>query len=179
MPARDAAKFEQNRKALAANKWAFATLAPRGVGPTRWAEPGSKEDVQMRRRFALVGQTLDGQRAWDVRRALAVLREVPDLKDVPFWLQGHGDMAGVVLYAGLFERDVQRFDLWHLPPSHKTGPTFLNVSRYLDLPEAVALAGRPVRLYVKDEAEAKAWDWTLKLQQALGRDDIKVRVVGE
>ena len=41
-------------------KWAFAAVCPRGIGPTKWAEPGSPNDIQNRRRFALVGQTLDG-----------------------------------------------------------------------------------------------------------------------
>src|SRR5262249_8704145 len=37
-PKRDEAKFEQHRKALEFNRWAFATVAPRGIGPTRWSE---------------------------------------------------------------------------------------------------------------------------------------------
>ena len=45
-----------------------------------------------------------------------------DLKDAPLWLQGHGEMAGVVLYASLFEPDVARLDLWHPPTTHRQGP---------------------------------------------------------
>jgi hypothetical protein len=180
MPKLDEAKFRQNLKALEFNQWAFATVAPRGIGPTQWAAPGSDADAHIRRRFALIGQTLDGQRVWDARRALAVLRGVPELQKVPLWLQGKGAMAGVVLYAGLFEPDVARFDLWHPPASHRQGPTFLNVRRVLDVPQAVALAfPRQVRLYVKDEAEAKTWDWPSQLQQALGQEYLKIRQVGE
>jgi hypothetical protein len=175
---RDDARFDQNRKALEFHRWAFATLAPRGVGPTRWAEPGSAADTHFRRRFALLGQTLDGQRVWDVRRALAVLRGLPALKGVPLWLQGKGDTAGVVLYAALFEPDVARLDLWYPPASHRQGPTFLNVRRLLDLPQAVALAfPRPVRLYVKDGGEARAWEWPLELQKLLGKESLKIRQV--
>ena len=179
-PKLDEAKFNQNRRVLEAQKWAFAAVVPRGVGPTRWAEPGSKDDVQIRRRFALIGQTLDGQRVWDVRRGLGVLRGVPDLKGVPLWLQGKGEMAGIALYAGIFEPDVARLDLWHLPASHREGPTFLNVRTYLDTPQALALAfPKPIRLYVKDAAEEKVWDWPLRLQKALGQEYLKLRVVGE
>ena len=107
----------------------------------------------------LIGQTLDGQRTWDVRRGLAVLRTVGDLKGAPLWLQGKGDMAGLVLYAGLFEPDVARFDLWSPPASHRQGPTFLNVRRVLDMPQAVALAfPRSVRLYVKGLQEGHIHD---------------------
>src|SRR5262249_12992247 len=117
---------------------------------------------------------------WDVRRAVSCLKTVGDLKGVPLWLQGKGEMAGVALYAGLFEPDVARLDLWHLPASHRVGPTFLNVLRVLDTPQAVALAvPRAGRLYVKDDAEAKAWEWPMELQKALGQEFLQVRKVGE
>jgi hypothetical protein len=177
---RDEARFKQNKAALEKHTWAFAAVCPRGIGPTKWAEPGSASDVQIRRRFALVGQTLDGQRVWDVRRALAVLREQADLKDAPLWLQGKNEMAGIVLYASLFEPGVGRLDLWNLPATHKDGPIFLNVRRYLDLPQAVAMASsRPVRLYVKSADEVKTWDWPMRLQKALGKNSLQIRVVNE
>src|SRR5205814_4649204 len=124
--------LSQIRAMLEGNKWAFATFAPRGIGPTAWAEVGSITDIHIRRRFALLGQTLDGQRVWDVRRALACLRTVKDLKGAPLWLQGKGEMAGIVLYAALFEPDVARLDLWHPPGSHQQAPILLNVRRILD-----------------------------------------------
>jgi dienelactone hydrolase len=179
-PKLDEAKFTQNRRALEAHGWAFATIAPRGIGPTRWSAIGTPEENHVLRRFALLGQTRDGQRVWDVRRSLAMLRTVSDLKDAPLWLQGKGEMAGIVLYAALFEPDVARLDLWHPPPSHRQGPTFLNVRRYFDMPQAVALAfPRPIMLYVKDDAEAKAWSWPLELEKALGQEYLKIRVVHE
>jgi hypothetical protein len=175
-PKFDEAKFAQNRKALEFNQWAFATLAPRGIGPTRYAEVGTADDNHVRRRFALLGQTLDGQRVWDVRRGLAALRSVSDLRETPLWLQGTGDMAGVVLYAALFEPDVARLDLWHPPASHRQGPIFLNVRRILDMPQAVALAlPRKVFIYTKDDGEAAAWEWPLQLQKALGQEYVKMR----
>jgi dienelactone hydrolase len=179
-PKRDDKKFTQNRNALESHQWAFATIAPRGIGPTRWSEVGTPADNHIRRRFALLGQTLDAQRVWDVRRGLAVLREVADLKGGPLWLQGKGEMAGIVLYAGLFEPDVVRFDLWHPPASHRQGPVFLNVRRFLDMPQAMALAfPRQIRLYVKDDDEADRWQWPLQLQKGLGVEHIKIRRLGE
>jgi hypothetical protein len=176
----DQAKFKQNQRVMERQKWAFAAICPRGIGPTKWAEPGSSVDIQMRRRFALVGQTLDGQRVWDVRRALAVLREQSDLKGVPLWLQGKKDMAGIALYVSLFEKDIARLDLWHPPASHKEGPILLNVRTHLDMPQAVALAfPTPIRLYVKNDEESKNWDWPLQLQKAFGEKSLQLRVVGD
>jgi dienelactone hydrolase len=180
----DEAKFEQNRRTLEYYKWAFALVAPRGIGPTHWsdAEIIDKATVpkQVRRRFALVGQTLDGQRVWDVRRALAVLHGMPDVKGAALALQGKNDMAGTALYAALFEPIVSRLDLWNLPPSHQQGPTFLNVRRILDTPQAIALAlPREIHLHVADAEQVAAWDWPLRLQKALGRNDLHVEVSGE
>ena len=182
-PKLDEKKFEQNRKTLEYNKWAFATIAPRGIGPTRWSElspfDGKPAGQQIRRRFGLLGQTLDGQRVWDVRRGLACLRTLADLKDVPLWLQGKNEMAGIVLYASLFETDVARVDLWHPSPSHQQGPIFLNVRRHLDMPQAMALAfPHKLRVYVKDDDEAKYWDWPLQLQKKLEKDYLQIRKVG-
>ncbi len=176
----DSAKFKQNQRLLERQRWAFAAICPRGIGPTKWAEPGTSVDIQMRRRHALVGQTLDGQRLWDVRRALAVLREQGGLKGVPLWLQGKKEMAGVALYASLFEKDIARLDLWHPPATHREGPIFLNVRKYLDMPQAVALAlPTQIRLYVKNDEEAKQWDWPLQLQKALRQKSLQIRVVGD
>jgi hypothetical protein len=172
----DAARFEPMRRALTLHGWAFAAVTPRGIGPTRWAEPGSAEDANICRRFVLIGQTLDGQRVWDVRRALAALREVQELNDVPRSLHGQGDMTGIALYAGLFEPEVKRFDLVDLPASHRQGPIFLNVRRYLDLPQAVGLAfPAEVRLSLKGEAAASAYHWTEKLNLAQEKDCLRIR----
>ena len=179
-PRLNQAKADGTRHLLEAQGWAFATVAPRGIGPTRWSEADKPADVQIRRRFPLLGQTLDGQRVWDVRRALAALRGLRDLQGAPRWLQGKGDMAGMVLYAGLFEPEVARLDLWHLPASHRDGPIFLNALQILDLPQAVALAfPKQVRLYVADEEEAKRWEWPLQLQKRLGQESVRVQTVGK
>lgn len=179
-PKRNDSQFAQNRRAMEANNWAFAAVAPRGVGVTKWADAGSPQDTQTRRRFALVGQTLDGQKVWDARRAVTALRTLADLKATPLTLQGEGDAAGVALYASLFEPSVHALDLWRLPPSHHTGPTFLNVLRHLDTPQAVALAGpRRVTLHLKDEAGRSDWAWVDTLQRATGEPVVTIRIVGE
>jgi hypothetical protein len=184
VPAAPSGPFDKSRFLPGSEKCAIAFVAPRGVGPTRWSEAspfdGKPAGHHIRRRFALLGQTLDGQRVWDVRRALAALRAVPELHKGPFWLQGKNDASGIALYAALFEPDVVGLRLWDLPATHAEGPVFLNVLRVLDLPQAVALAlPRKVEIAAKDEAEERAWAWALELQQALGLDRIQVRPIKE
>lgn len=179
---RDDAMFDQNRRAMRTQGWAFGLIAPRGVGPTRWDDLGrdGKPTPHVARRFWLLGQTLDGQRVWDVRRAIAALGTIDGLKDVPRWLQGKRTAAGVALYAALFEPAVARLDLWDLPTTHADGPTFLNVRTILDVPQAVAMAApRPVNLYVEKDADRAAWEWPSRLAERLGTKFLTVRTVGK
>ena len=78
-------------------------------------------------------------------------------------------MAGVALYASLFDPQIARLHLMDLPATHRDGPIFLNVLRYLDMPQAVALAaehtsivfgGRntSVRQFATSVAENLGWD---------------------
>jgi cephalosporin-C deacetylase-like acetyl esterase len=157
--------------------WGFAFIAPRGVGPTRWDDDLGKPHVL--RRFILLGQTLDGQRVWDVRRGLSALEAVPGVKGAKVELQGTGTMAGVALYAALFEPGVKRVRLTHPPASHREGPTFFNVLTVLDMPQAVALAGRDVVVEASSEEEAKKWAWPLELQKKLGEKKVEVKVEKE
>ncbi len=174
---RDDAMFAQNLAVMQKEKLAFAAIAPRGIGTTRWAKPGSIEDRMERRRFALIGQTIEGQQVWDVRRAIQALATLPDAKAAKLTLQGEREAAGIALYAGLFEPRVAAFDLWQLPVSHREGPSFLNVLRVLDTPQAVALAlPRKVTLHVPNEADVAAWSWPTRVAQALGTGEVNVKV---
>ncbi len=108
---------------------------------------------------------------WDVRRAVQAVRELPAEKDVPLWLQSNRQMAGVALYASLFEPKIARLDLWNLPRSHRDGPYFLNVLRYLDTPSAVAMATErsKVRIYQeKSDDEKTGWEYPAEVSSALG-----------
>lgn len=177
---RDASMFAQNLAAMQQNGWAFVAIVPRGVGPTQWTDAGTTTDVHIRRRFALIGQTLDGQRVWDIRRALTALPAVDGLQTVPVRLHGSGQAGILALYAGLFEPGVTEFDLWNPPTTHRDGPIFLNVARILDIPQAVALAGpRRVTLHTPVGSAPQAWNWPLQIQQALGEKGLEIKPLGE
>jgi dienelactone hydrolase len=160
----DEKAFSEMEKMFQSFKWTMAYLAPRGVGPTAW-DQSERKQTHHRRRFMLLGQTLEGMQVWDVRRAVQALRGF----ETPLWLQSHRQMAGVALYAALFEPDIARLDLWNLPQSHREGPTFLNVLRYLDLPAAVAMATErsKVRMYQDDKS---GWEYPQQVAAALGWD---------
>ncbi len=156
---------------------AAAVIFPRGVGPTRWAEPGSVNETQIRRRFPLVGQTLEGGRVWDVRRAVRVVSAVA--KGMAVTISGDGTAAGIALYASLYEPNVTALTLTDLPTSfrHPASPAFLGAAKILDHPHAVAMAAaqKSVNLWVPTPADAAAWDWPVRVQQRTGGRAIDIR----
>jgi hypothetical protein len=174
------ALLAQNRSVIENQNVAFAAIAPRGIGVTRWAAEGSFEDAMVRRRFALLGQTVDGQRVWDVRRAIKVLNALDDVKLGKLSIQGEREGANLALYAGLYEPHVKEFDLWYLSSSHREGATLLNVLKICDVPQALALAlPRKVVLHSRTGADRAGWDWALRLQQTLGNGDVVMKLVGD
>ena len=174
LPAADEEAFEQTAKMFQSFKWAMAYVAPRGIGPTAW-NASKKNQVQIRRRFHLLGQSLHGMQAYDVRRAIHTLRTLQGLQKTPLWLQSHRQMAGVTLYASLFEPRIQRLDLHALPHTHRDGPFFLNIRRVLDLPETVALAAQKSQIVLYDDRK-EAWNYPLQVASQVGWGQQQVQV---
>ena len=79
----------------------------------------------------LLGQTLDGMRVWDVRRAIQCLREIDGLGDVPLTLHGDAKWRASPCMPLCSSRTSRRSKLRELSKSHETGPDFLNVLRIL------------------------------------------------
>jgi dienelactone hydrolase len=174
----DAAGFESTRKMLLANKWMMAYVAPRGVGPTAFTSD-EKKRTQILRRYPLLGQTLEGMQVWDARRAVQTLRAALSQFDkTPLWLQADGRMAGVALYASLFEPDVARLDLHDLPRTHVEGPHLLNVLKTLDIPAAVALAAERSRVVIYQK-EQGGWEYPRAVAEKLGWGEKRIQIRGE
>jgi hypothetical protein len=175
LPEPDKKAFQSKQEFFKNTKCVMAYFAPRGIGPTAW-NPDERKQTQIRRRFMLLGQTRDGMRVWDVRRAIQAIRTIDSTSGSTLQLRSKQNMAGILLYASLFEPDVDRLDLWDLPSSHCDGPTFLNVLRYLDMPQAVAMAAEHsrVRLYQKDES---GWQFPQAVANKLGWPEKQLQVL--
>ncbi len=166
LPDADAEAFKQTHAMFQSSPWVMAYVAPRGVGPTAW-DQSERKQTQHRRRFYLLGQTQEGMQVWDARRAIQAARSLDLLKDAPLWLQSERVMAGVTLYAALFEPDITRLDLHSPPLSHRDGPYLLNVGRYLDLPQTVAMAAEHSQVVIYQDGE-KGWEWPAQTVQSQG-----------
>jgi dienelactone hydrolase len=187
--------FEQEKKMFATFKWGMAYVCPRDVGPTEWDQPiadptdkkaiasAEKAHVQRLRRFYLLGQTLEGQQVWDVRFAIRALRTIEGLGETKLWLQASRAQAANALMASLFEDKITRLDLHELPhslmpksegdasPLSAGLPAYLNMLKYLDIPQAVALAAERTRVVIYDNNKA-AWTYPQQISEKLnwGKD---------
>ena len=114
--------------------------------------------------LAVTGVANEALRLYGMRTKLVTVT-LPAVEDAG---PGERQMAAVTLYASLFTPDVKRIDLHGLPKSHQAGPDFLNVQRYLDLPQALALAAErsPVRVY----QDAANWTYPQGVAKALTWD---------
>jgi dienelactone hydrolase len=160
----DSDKHSHLHDTITSRRHALAYATPRGIGPTAW---NPEKETHIRRRFMLLGQTLDGMRVWDTRRAIQALRAVDGLKNTPIELHAKGDMAGVALYAALFEPPVERLELVGLAKSHRDGPEFLNVLRVLDLPQTVAMVAERSQVVIQQE-DSGGWEYPTAVAEKLG-----------
>ncbi len=145
---------------------ALAYVAPRGIGPTAWTTDPTRR-VHIRRRFMLLGQTLDGMRVWDVRRAIQTIRGIKGFENLPLSVAASGELTGVALYAALFEPNISTVELRGLSTSHRDGPYFLNVLRFLDIPQTVAMVGERSHVFLHQDNEAD-WQYPLAAADKLG-----------
>jgi len=157
--------FEHLTRCLSQSRAVFAYFAPRGIGPTRWTTD-PREQTHIRRRFMLLGQTLDAMRLYDTCRAIAALREIDTVRDLPLTITATDTAAGLALYAALFEPAVDRLQLYNLPASHRTAPIFLNVLRYLDIPQTLALVAENTRVELF-QTDPALWQYPLAVVRKL------------
>jgi len=162
------------RQLLLTEKASMALIVTRGISPDAW-NPDKKKQIQIQRRFMLLGQTVDGMRVWDARRAIQAVRSIDSTKNLPITLTGRKTMAGIALYASLFEPHISRLDLWHLPASHSDGPIFLNVLRYLDIPQALAMAAEHSETHLHQD-DASIAGFPLAVLTALGKPSSQLQV---
>jgi hypothetical protein len=106
-------------------------------------------------------------RVWDICRAVAALRTRELFGAAPIYLSGVRDQAVNALYASLFIDGLASVELVAPPASHLAGPDYLNVLRFLDIPQAAALAAerQPVQW---TQSNREDWSWTAKAAQTLG-----------
>lgn len=143
-------------------------FAPRGIGLNAWSADARRE-VQIQRRFMLLGQTLNAMRAWDIARACQATRLIPALQSAELSLTASGSMAVNAMFAALFGEGepVTGLKLDSPPTTFEHGPDYLNVLRVLDVPQLMALAVERCAVEV-DSLEPNDWGYVEKTVPAMG-----------
>ena len=121
----------------------LALVLPRGVGPTQWSRDERKQ-IQIRRRFMQVGQTLAGMQIYDVARALRLIESSSELHPQALDLSASGEAATWALFASLFAEDINALRLQNLPTRNRQAPDLLNVSRFVEVPQVAMMAANRV-----------------------------------
>lgn len=106
----------------------LAFFAPRGVGPTFWAG-SEKEQTHIRRRFTLLGTTLEREQVEDVRQAMHVLEQVTGSSSQSLHMIGTGVAAGWGAVAAFLEAPAVsgsgKLTLIDLPTAREMRPQLL------------------------------------------------------
>lgn len=87
----------------------------------------------------LFGTTLESMQLWDLLRSIDYLIQEEKLPLSGISVYGRKDISAIALYAGALDERIVRVIVDEPTESHWSGPAFLNVLRYTDLPEAAAL----------------------------------------
>lgn len=154
---------------------AIAFFCPRGIGATSWKDLPERKRTHLLRRLQLLGETLESGQVWDICQAIASLTASAG-EGAPILLRAERDMAANALYASLFTPGVRSLELEQLPASHRDGPTYLNVLRHLDIPEALVLASERARVQLTTD-HPERWQPAVQLAEALdfGKGRIEIR----
>jgi len=145
--------------------WILAEFFPRGSGATAF-DPAPKKQIQNRRRFYLLGHTLHSVQTYDIVRAAAALRSKPEYAKLPLKLYAKTEAAGLCVYAALHIPDVASVELVDPPVTHREGPYYLNVMRYFDMPQALAMVAEHANVTITT-AQPAAWEYPQEVANRL------------
>jgi hypothetical protein len=85
------------------------------------------------------------------------------------------EMASIALHAAVFEPNIDQLYLTLLSESYREGPVFLNVLRFFDMPQTLALTfPKKIGFWVEKEPAKTPWTWTFQLDRTLGHNYLAV-----
>ncbi|HLS27728.1 MAG TPA: CocE/NonD family hydrolase [Opitutales bacterium] len=155
-PEADATAWE-DLKEIVSDENAVVLFAPRGVGPTFYEEDRPDRGDTITRSFQMLGQTLAGMQIWDLRSALSAIRTSDRFANSAIEIEAEGVMAGVALYASLFDEPLHRLHLTDLPSNHDDGPILLNIDQITDLPQIYGMARERSEIKLSGDSGVSEW----------------------
>ena len=149
---------------------AVALFCPRGIGNAAWAGDAKKQ-IQIRRRFQLIGTTVDTMRVRDInmaRRALLSYGISPD----SLTLEGTGVNGWLSLFAAAMDSETTDIEVHPigLSAAPEQLPVLLNLTRHFRPEELFALCSARVRITGPAPQELSQITETQQWKSAFGKD---------
>ena len=116
----------------------------------------------------LLGRTVDEMRLYDVLCAIDYAASQPFYDGRGITVAGKGEQGILGAYAALLDDRITRVILHSPTLSHKRGPTFLNVLRYTDIPQVLAMLA-PRELVILTY-EIEYFDYTRNVYKLFGAE---------
>lgn len=125
---------------------AFLPMRGSGIASYRVDE---RSFTHIRRRYFLLGETLESVQTYDIRQGLTALNQIfPEYRTI----SSSGETAVQVSYALI---DKQGYEVHAYEPniSHQHGPQYLNILKYMDVPAAFLMCSEKnvMQIYSKNE----------------------------
>ena len=154
----------------------FVDLAIRGIGPTEWNRD-PRERAHIERRFLLLGESIEAQRAWDILQGLRAVRET--YGDAPISLVVHPGMEVAGLVAACERPHLQAVNLLSPKTSLQQTHSLLNSLKSFDIPQLIlwthSRVGRMTIL--SSPGDDALWEQLLAANEACGFDPETLRVL--
>lgn len=173
-PEKASSLYKEMQQRVQQEQTALVYFTPRGVGLDQWNQDPRKQ-VQIRRRFYLLGQSLEGMQIWDIRQAIQQLKAQPEFKKANLTLMARGEAAALCLYASLFEQGISQLELSGMPASHQQGPALLNILRFLDLPQALSMAASRTPVKLK-QVDPQDWKYAIQVGKQMGWQEQQLQI---
>lgn len=121
-------------------------LPMRGAGISAYSAD-IRQQVHIKRSYYLLGETLQSAQTFDLGQGLKAIKDLfPNIKSV----YASGQTGVMLIYAAL---DQSGYELWLNSPSrtHKEGPFYLNVLRYVDIPDVLLMTSLTNTIHLEEE----------------------------
>ena len=121
---------------------------PRGSGPHAWVGDERKQ-IQIRRRFQLLGTTIDAMRVWDVRCAIAAIQQIAD-GETQITVHASETEAWLGLLAMIIDPTVSAGHLSKIGTEKDQMAIFPDIARKFSPEELIAIAISKAQLELTD-----------------------------
>jgi dienelactone hydrolase len=101
--------------------------------------------THIKRRYYLLGQTLEGMQTWDILQGIKVINDLmPEIRSI----RARESTSVMLAYASLYTDMHHTLYLEAPALTHDSGPAYLNVRKYLDIPQAFLMASTTNDLFI-------------------------------